>query len=397
MIRQWLYILALYWVALLPLSLSTTALAERDVYSVRRGLNPPVTLVHAQPKLVELGNTLFFDKRLSENGTISCASCHQPQHAFSDALAKSQGINQQLSTRNVPSLFNVALNRTLFWDGRRDSLESQSLDPLTNPREHGFDNVDQVLQRLQSKPRYVRDFAAAFNRPENQTISTEEISKALSAFQRTLTATGSPFDEYHYGNRSTALTASQLRGLQLFEGAASCAQCHTIGNTSSTFTDEKFHTLSVGLQNITPKLSELTQRVVNLRQQKIPIDQIILGDEEISQLGRFVVTLDPTDIGKFRTPSLRNVQLTAPYMHDGSVATLQEAVDLEVYYRGAEQGRPLILTPAERADLVAFLESLTSPAAIAWSKFVPSDAAMTDDGKSATDASSQRDAVLSPK
>jgi cytochrome c peroxidase len=327
-----------------------------------RGL-PPVVAPADNPQTparIALGRQLFFDARLSRNGSISCSSCHQPKHAFSDGRALAQGIDKREGTRNTPSLLNVAFNTSQFWDGRRTSLEAQALDPLTNPLEHGLKDTQALLAIIRADPTYATHFHAAF--PTNGTSAQmDQIAQALACFERTLIAGDSPFDRYFFGRDERALSLSAQRGLTLFQHSAQCSSCHTIGLTEALFTDNAFHSLNVGLQRIASRLPELTKRVVAARRSGISIDRVILSDRDIAELGRFAVTLSPADIGNFRTPSLRNVELTAPYMHDGSVATLQEAVDRELYYRGNLAGRPLILTPGEKSDLVEFLKALTSP------------------------------------
>ena len=313
--------------------------------------------------LIALGRQLFFDKRLSANGRVSCATCHQPDRAFSDGRALAQGVNNQLGTRNTPSLLNAAFNSSQFWDGRRTTLEAQASDPLLNPREHGIKNEAALLIWLKRDARYPALFNRAFQ-SQRLHIQLTHVQRAIAAFERTLLAGDSDFDRYAYRNEKTRLSASAERGLVIFKGPAQCVSCHLIGQTSALFTDNQFHSLRVGLQRIEQKLPLLTQRVVQYRGADGVIDSAILSDADIAELGRFAFTLQPADIGKFRTPSLRNVALTAPYMHDGSVATLEEAVELEIYYRSAESGRPLILTPTEKIDLVEFLKALSSPVTV---------------------------------
>lgn len=185
------------------------------------------------------------------------------------------------------------------------------------------------------------------------------VAQAIAAYERTLVAGNSAFDRYHYGHDKTALDAAALRGLELFRGRAQCGQCHVIGETSALFTDQQFHTLGVGFKHLEDRLVPEAIRFAKLTAAER--QKLVTSDPASAELGRFSVTLNPADLGRFRTPSLRNVAETAPYMHDGSVATLEEAVDLEVYYRGVEAGHPLILTPSEKTDLVAFLKALTSP------------------------------------
>jgi cytochrome c peroxidase len=314
---------------------------------------------------ISLGRKLFFDKRLSRDGTISCASCHQPERAFADSRSIAQGIGGRLGTRNSPSLINSVFQASQFWDGRRGSLEEQALDPLLNKREHGMPDQKAILAVLKADPVYVRQFAKAFP-TDGSSVTVQNLARALAAFESTLIAADSAFDRYFYQQNSKALSPKQQRGLALFTGTAQCVRCHEIGANSALLSDNQFHNLSVGIKNIENRLASLTMRLATQHARGASIDSEVLNDREIAELGRFAVTLEPADIGKFRTPSLRNVALTAPYMHDGSIATLDAAVEYELYYRSAERGFPLILTPDEKSDLVAFLESLTSsPAALA--------------------------------
>jgi cytochrome c peroxidase len=318
------------------------------------------------PAKISLGKKLFFDTRLSGDGTISCASCHQTAMGLSDGRPLAQGIHAQVGTRHTPSLWNVAYNETQFWDGRRASLEAQALDPLTNPLEHGLETQAELLHKLSTDSTYPHQFQAAFPH-EVDPVNAANVARALASFERTLTAAGSPFDEFFYGHKAGALDRSAQRGLKLFREAGRCATCHSIGRDNALFTDNSFHSANIGLSRIASKLPALTSRLVSAKRSGAPIDYTVLSDRDIAELGRFVVTLDPADIGKFRTPTLRNVALTAPYMHDGSVATLRIAVERELYDH-AQPGRPLILTPQDKDDLVAFLNALTSPTALQLTK-----------------------------
>ncbi|MBJ7312916.1 cytochrome-c peroxidase [Rugamonas sp. CCM 8940] len=348
-------------------------------------LGLPALPAAPSPAMASLGRTLFFDKRLSADGKISCASCHQPERAFIDGKALAQGIGGRLGTRNTPTLLNAAFNTSQFWDGRRVTLEEQALDPFVQPREHGLSNHGALLDRLRRDSAYVKAFRAAFpgNAESNAetnaaskagAIRIQHVGQALASFERTLSAAGSPFDRFRYQGEESALAPAAKRGLLLFQGRAQCASCHVIGPEHAIFTDNQFHGLSVGLSRIAQRLPALTTGLVQMRKQGKALDQAVLSDEDVAELGRFAVTLQPADIGKFRTPSLRNVALTAPYMHDGSIATLEEAVELEIYYRSAESGHPLILTPLEKADLLEFLRALDSPAARRFSAPPPSRA-----------------------
>jgi cytochrome c peroxidase len=321
---------------------------------------PPIPIPRDNPQTPEkvaLGRALFEDERLSADGKVSCSTCHQPDRAFTDGRTVAQGIRQRVGTRNTPTLLNSAYLTSLFWDGRRKSLEEQAADPLVNPVEHALGNHDELLATVRADAAYAAGFRAAFGiGPES--IGIEHVVKALAAFERTLVAGDSPLDRYRYGGDPSALSPAQLRGLGLFTGRARCATCHTLGSENALLTDEEFHTIGIGQARVQPRLADRTTRLVRLS----PAErgQSILSDPEVAELGRFAVTLKPGDIGLFRTPTLRNVALTAPYMHDGSVPTLAEAVERELYYRGLEAGRPLVLTPQEKSDLVAFLQALTS-------------------------------------
>lgn len=309
---------------------------------------------------VALGRKLFFDKRMSRNGAISCANCHQPERGYTDGLRVAQGIDGRLGTRNTPSLLNVVFNQTQFWDGRRADLEAQALDPLLNPREHGLQDVQALLGIVRQDSDYVTAFQSAFQIPESG-ITAQHVRQALACFERTLVAGDTPFDRYFFRGKKMAMSDAAIRGFSIFQGVARCATCHAISNSYALFTDNQFHSLSVGLRPIASRLAEITRKLMNSKTNANMLDQTILRDEDVAELGRFVVTYNPADIGKFRTPSLRNVAYTAPYMHDGSVPTLDDAVEQELYYRSIESGRPLILTPSEKTDLVEFLRSLSSP------------------------------------
>ena len=334
---------------------------------IHAGLGLPPVIAPADnpqtPARIALGKRLFFDARLSRDGSVSCSSCHQPEYAFSDGRKLALGIAGREGTRNTPSLLNVAFNTSLFWDGREPSLESQALVPLTNPLEQGLPNDEALLRLIRADPVYVAAFLTAFS-VDAVSIRKEQVAQAIANFERTLISADSPFDRYVFGGDKHALSQSAQRGLSLFKGAGRCASCHLIGRDSALFTDNDFHSVNVGLQRISPRLPELTKRLVEARRSGTPIDQVVLSDRDMAELGHFVVTLKPKDIGTFRTPSLRNVALTAPYMHDGSVPTLEDAVEHELYLRGSRAGRPLILTPSEKADLVEFLKALTSPGAL---------------------------------
>lgn len=310
------------------------------------------------PAKIALGRAVFMDKRLSADGTISCATCHDPQRAFADGLPVARGQRDASGARNTPTLLNAAYGGAQFWDGRRASLEEQANDPFFNAAEHGFGDHESLLNVIRNDAWYVAAFQQAFE-ISSAAISMDHVAKAIASFERTLIAGDSPFDRYRYGGDRKALSEQAISGLALFTGRARCQTCHRIGAQSALFTDRAFHRLGVGHKRVESRLADIALQAAKTKRQDI--GAAMLDTPELSELGRFMVTLRPADIGRFKTPSLRNVALTAPYMHDGSVKTLEQTVDLELYYRGVEANRPLILTPRERADLVEFLKSLTSP------------------------------------
>lgn len=337
-------------------------IAERNGNALLGLPNPPLPPDNPQThRKIELGKALFHDTRFSADGRIGCASCHQPTRAFTDGRAVAKGLRDQAGTRNTPTLFNVAYVTSLFWDGRRARLEDQVRDPFVNPLEHGLGNHDEILKVIRGDKEYIAMFRDAFG-VTAEGITLEHVTKSLASFTRSLLAGDSPFDRYYYGGDKNALSVSAINGLEIFRGKGRCDTCHVIGSEGALFTDHQFHSLGIGMDRIASGLGEVSKRVI--RASVSELDKLIASQPEIAALGRFVVTHKPADIGRFRTPSLRNVALTAPYMHDGSVVTLEEAVELEIYYRGIEANRPLILTAEEKTALVAYLKSLTSVGAL---------------------------------
>jgi len=307
-----------------------------------------------------LGKRLFFDKHLSGNGEISCATCHAPTRALSDGRSLAVGINGKRGTRNTPTLWDSAYMSSFFWDGRSVALTNQAINPLLNPREQGLRNTGQLLDSIRRSPAYRSAFSTTFG-GASDSISVRNVTRALAAYEETLVAGDSPFDRYLYGHETHAMSAAAIRGFELFRGRAGCSSCHTINSRYALFTDGEFHDEGVGFGLLATKLAMAAVRVAHTPAGEL--DQLITSDSMVAALGRFVQTKDPHDIGKFRTPTLRNVALTAPYMHDGSISTLLQAIDFEIYYQGLHSKRPLILTPNERSDILAFLDELTSPAA----------------------------------
>jgi cytochrome c peroxidase len=277
---------------------------------------------------VELGRRLFFDPVLSRDRSLACASCHVPAYAFTDGRQVSRGIDGRVGTRNVPTLVNRAYGRTFFWDGRTTTLEDQVLRPIADSLEMGLP-VDSAVARLNADESYVRAFADVFG----DSPAADRLARALASFVRAILAGDAPLDRALAGD-SSALGAQARAGLRLFRGKAGCVRCHIGPN----FTDEQFHNTGVAWDGT-----------------------------RFTDPGRLTVTGNPADLGAFKTPTLREVARTAPYMHDGSVPTLEAVI--EFYDGGGRANRnldvaihPLQLTGAEEQALVAFLRSLTSAA-----------------------------------
>jgi len=302
---------------------------------------------------VSLGRTIFLDESLSTDGRISCATCHQPKRAFSDGKAVASGAGGRAGTRNTPTLLDVAARINLTWDGRETHLEAQVLRPFTQASEHGLRGSDELLSRIRGNASYARRFPATF---DGRAANLADLAAALSAYLRTLSSEPAAFDRFSAGDVG-ALSDSARRGYDLFRGRAGCAECHRIDGARATFTDDAFHRVGVGLPAIAARLPELVRRVN--ASSPAEIDRMVLEDRDIAELGRYLVTRDPRDIGAYRTPSLRNVAVTPPYMHDGSVATLAEAVSVEVYYRAQARDRAMAIGMNDQADLVEFLGALT--------------------------------------
>ncbi len=280
----------------------------------------PLTLAKAA-----LGRKLFFDPMLSADRSISCADCHEPERSFTDDRPTAVGVFGQVGPRRVPKLLNRGYGRTFFWDGRIPSLEEQVLQPVTNPLEMDLE-LSEAVARLSADPSYGREFREAFGRaPERN-----DLARALASYVRTIMSGNSPYDRYLAG-ATEALSDTERLGLEVFRGKGNCVTCHLGPN----LTDERFHNTGVGY--------------VEGR----------FGDE-----GRFAVSGRESDRGAFKTPTLRNVAQTAPYMHDGSIATLQDVVD--DYNDGGTPNpyldreiRRLDLTNSEKAALAAFMRALT--------------------------------------
>jgi len=281
-----------------------------------------------RPPLAELGRKLFFDPILSRDRSIACASCHQPEHAFADDAPVSTGVGAARGERNAPSVMNSTARLSFFWDGRAATLEEQALGPIENPVEMGLP-LTQALERLNADAGYRTAFVAQFG----SEASAKNLGKAIAAFEKTLETASSPYDRYAKGD-DTAISAQARRGRLLFIGKAGCAECHS----GEDFTADRYK--NIGLYNAA----------------------------DLNDRGRGAITGKVADDGLFKTTSLRNVAMTAPYMHNGMFASLREVLE---YYndpdqrvrgargRDAKLDRPLGLSAQDIADLEAFLCTLT--------------------------------------
>jgi len=314
------------------------------------------------PGKVALGRTLFFDRRLSPNGTMSCGMCHIPEQGFAATeLATPVGIEGRSVRRNAPTLLNVGYQRRLFHDGREGSLEDQIWGPLLAANEMGNPSIGHVVERIRSLRDYDGRFEAAFGGG----VSAQRIGAAIASYERTLVAGDSRFDRWRYGGDASALTEIERRGFELFGGKARCSACHTVGEHSALFTDHGFHNTGIGWRR-GPPIPERT-RVELAPGVFADLERRVIAsfaEPPAGDVGRYEITRDPKDRWAYKTPSLRNAALTAPYMHDGSLSTLEAVI--EFYDRGGIENPeksplvvPLRLTAGERAALAAFLRALT--------------------------------------
>ncbi len=319
----------------------------------------------SSPAKKALGKRLFFDTRLSANGTISCANCHKPELAFTDGLTTAVGIKGQTGARNTPTAMNAAYYTSFFVDGRAGSLEIQALGPLTNPIEHGLKDYQLILKLLQTDIKYAWLVKQAFGIEPDQ-ATKQQIGQAIASYERTLISADTPFDRFLYGEDEQALSPSAQRGLRVFQRKGNCANCHEITLHHALFTDNRFYNLGVGFDQIKPNFMAFIKAYKKAVSDENIKPLAVYSSQQQSEFGRYVVTGIIADIGRFKTPTLRNIALTAPYMHDGSQKTLEEVV--EYYNKGGEKNPfldpaifPLELTDLEKKDLVEFMKSLTSP------------------------------------
>lgn len=303
-----------------------TALAANAGFKVPKGLDPvPVPAENPMTEArVSLGKLLYFDTRLSADSTISCASCHDPARGWTDQAQFSTGIRGQKGNRNSPTVLNSAYLELQFWDGRAPSLEEQAKGPIANPVEMGFTH-EGVVERLSGVKGYAPLFKKAFG---DEKVTIDRVAQAIAAFERTALTGDAPYDRYEAGDKK-ALSASQKSGMALFFGKANCSTCHS----GKSFTDGDFHNIGVGMDKPNP------------------------------DLGRYAESKIDSDRGAFKTPMLRNLSDTFPYMHDGSQKTLEEVVDF--YDKGGHANewlsrdmKPLGLTADEKKALLAFMKAL---------------------------------------
>ena len=324
------------------------------------------------PEKIKLGDKLFNDKRFSSTGKIACATCHDKNKTFTDSPRKtSEGINKLTGTRNAPTVVNAAYSTTMFWDGRSPDLEDQAMHPFINPIEMGLKDHEPILKIVRSDPEYVAAFKQVFGKTGND-ITRKEVLQAIASFERTIVSGDSPFDRWYYGGDKKALNATQVRGFEVFVGQGRCVSCHVVEQTQALFTDNRFHNIGVGINAIQKEVPTLVPSFVKAKRGGADVDITVLSDPKASELGRFAVNEQFDGLGAFKTPTLRNIAATAPYMHDGSIKTLLDVV--KHYNNGGVTKkndrpndflsggiRPLDLTPQQEKDLVAFMEALTSP------------------------------------
>lgn len=361
----------LLWLTLLGVSVHAEPSIDQQalarVHTPPLGL-PPVPIPAENPLTIariRLGRKLFFDRRLSHNNTMSCGICHVPEQGFTvNEFAQALGAGGRSLRRNAPTMLNVAYQQTLFHDGRETGLETQVVSPLLAHNEMANPSLGYVLDKLRSLDNYTQLFQEAFQRGPG----IETLGQALAAYQRTLLSGNSPFDRWYYGQQPEALSAQAQDGFALFTGKAQCLTCHMITEHHALFTDHSFHNTGIGWYNSMERTRPKAPTRIQLAPgvfAELPADVIAsVSEPPQSDVGRAEVTLMPEDRWRYKTPSLRNVALTAPYMHDGSLSTLSDVV--QFYNRGGHPNpllapllRPLHLSDIEVAALVAFLESLT--------------------------------------
>jgi cytochrome c peroxidase len=315
------------------------------------------------PEKIALGQKLFFDGRLSADGTVACGTCHDPARAFTDGRPVSIGIHGHTGQRNAPTILNALFNKTQFWDGRAKTLEEQAALPIVNSMEMGQPSLDAAVARIAAMGEYQRAFRRVFGRPPNG----PDLLRAIASYERTQLAFDSPFDHYISGDKN-AIDASATRGWIVFNTRGRCNKCHALTEDkrdTTNFTDNDYHNIGIGIiRHNVVALARQAGQLFNSGD-SAAIDNAAI-QTEMSVLGRFLISKKEADIAAFKTPNLRNVLVTGPYFHDGSQETLWDVMDH--YNKGDglhnpyldEDIQPLALKEADIDDLVAFLASLTS-------------------------------------
>ncbi len=312
---------------------------------------------------IALGMKLFFDGRLSADGTVACSTCHDPARAFTDRRPISIGIKGRVGQRNAPTILNALYNKTQFWDGRVKTLEEQAALPIVNSFEMGQPSLDAAVAKMAAIEEYQQDFRNVFGRAPN----SPDLLRAIASYERTQLSFDAPFDHFIAGDRN-AIDTSARRGWELFNTRGRCNKCHALSENKrdvTFFTDNDFHNIGIGIiRHNVVALARQAEQLINSGD-KAAIDQAAI-QTDMSALGRFLMTRKEADTASFKTPDLRNVLVTGPYFHDGSQETLWDVCDH--YNKGDglqnpfldQDMQPLALTEGDIDDLVAFLASLTS-------------------------------------
>ncbi len=340
-----------------PKSLRQVGLPEAATRAAVPADNPQT------PAKIALGEKLFFDGRLSADGTVACSTCHDPPHAFTDRRPTSTGIKGRVGQRNAPTILNAMYNKMQFWDGRANTLEDQARQPIVNSAEMGQPSLDAAVARIAAIGEYKEAFQLVFGGPPN----AENLVRAIASYERTQMSFDSPFDHFIAGEKN-AIDDAAKRGWELFNTRGRCNKCHALTEDKrdvTNFTDNDFHNIGIGIiRHNVVALARQAEQLVNSGD-TAAIDRAAI-QTDMSALGRFLVTKKEPDTASFKTPNLRNVLVTGPYFHDGSQETLWDVSDH--YNKGDglqdpyldEDIQPLALTEADIDDLVAFFASLTS-------------------------------------
>ena len=363
-------------------------LPQRDVTEPPDGVDPVIFALfipadnQMTPARAGLGKKLYFDTRLSADGTLACATCHDVSRGFTDQRNVSEGIRDQLGRRNAPTTMNTFVFQTLFLDGRAPSLEEQAKLPIVNPIEMGQPDGNAVTAAIVNDPDYQRMFQDAYGRMPNY----DDVGRAIAVFERTFVFLQSPFDKFLAG-QADAISPQAQQGWVLYNGKARCVSCHQLNQSNPVGTDNRFHNVGVSarhqdFENLARTALATLQKNDGLK----AIDELALSTD-LSELGRFMVTKNRSDIGGFRTLQVRNVGITGPYMHDGSMQTLWDVMDH--YNKGGEANpfldggiEPLALSEDEIDAVVALMFTMTDQ------RFADQNQAMFD--KQRTTAQTQR-------